>query len=213
MFTPSDLYEVFRDTFLPRRGIAPALTRRSLRICRHQACMIDLTFRSVAVLAELRLGEGAEADVTRLYLDERTLERRGLAVTAPVGARYRDGRFQWHPITFVDNLATCDLGLWFSDLAGISIPLRPHLGTQTFALPSDAPEAEAPLPDPVVSAAEMRIASAMTQADVVARRAMRRHLARIAHPDLAPEIERPALDAALGRAFGAIERGRFVIEP
>jgi hypothetical protein len=189
------------------------VTRRSLKSCRVQQTLIDLTMVDLAVLAEVPVMFGADAPYTRLCADPRSLRRDGLTVILDVGVRYTSARFSWIPVRFYDGVATCDLGLWLPALSGITITLTPHQGTMAYSLPEPTPcEAGEPTafhPDSL----EGRITAALSQADDVAKRAIRKHLARIAHPDLAPESERPARTAALTRAFSMVERGHFAIDP
>jgi hypothetical protein len=228
MFTPTDLVQAFRDEFWPVSGTNPALTRRMLKRCVQHPGILAAPGRPLVILAEIqaRFEDGSEIGSYYLYADPSTIVRNGLVAQMQVGTRFANGRIAWRTTTFFDAVAHFNLGDYLAGLEHYTITLRPFEGTQTFGVTvpvaaSEGPEVhDAPVtedaPEPVVSAlarAEERITTALQEADSVARSALRRHLAKVAHPDTVSPDERTAYDAALGKAFGAIERGHFAFEP
>ncbi len=212
MFTPHHLYDAFRDTVLPRRGQAPALTRRSLKACRVHRGLIDLSMVEIAIVAEIPTRHGPNPPYTQLFADHRRIARDGLKVQIPIGVQMGIGHYHWVPVIFHDGSATCDLGAWIMGLSGIAITITPHHGTTTFALPEGLTGADDSNIEYHPDSFEGRISSTLSRLDEIAKSAMRRDLARIAHPDIAPESERLARNAALAHAFSVIERGRFIVD-
>lgn len=234
MFTLSDLYRAFRDEFWPMSGRNPALTRRVLKGCQQHPVMFSIDTVSLAILAEVHIAraDGSEHGMVRLYADPRSLERSGLDCTLKIGTRGETGRFQWVRATFTDGVGKFYLGSFIPGYDDYAIRLCPSDGTGKFrvtltepAAPQPAPRrraapkaATAPVaaatasPDTVRARAEQRVSAALAEADSVARAAVRRHLAKAAHPDTVPAEERIAFSEALGAAFGKIDEGRFALK-
>lgn len=229
MFTFSDLVQAFRDEFWPVAGENPALTRRTLRRCvQHPGTLAD-GGRPLIILAEIRMAteSGRSIGSHHLYADPGSIQRHGLETEIRIGARFPNGRIDWQRVSFHDHVGRFNLGRFVHGLEGYAITLRPYEGTQTFGVnvPDEAhgdvgladepasSAAEAAPAQTALARAEQHITTALAEADSVARSALRRHLAKVAHPDTVSVEDRSAYDAALGRAFGAIDRGRFAFEP
>ena len=234
MFTLSDLYRAFRDEFYPMSGRNPALTRRVLKKCHQHPVMISIETVSLAVLAEVHIAraDGSEQSIVRLYADPRSIEHSGLKATLKIGTRDERGRFRWIHATFTDGVGKFMLGSFLPGYDDYSIRLCPSEGTGRFRV--SLPEAANPEPPPrrratakpaaapastrtgsadtVRARAEQRVNAALAEADSVARAAVRRHLAKAAHPDTVPADERVAFSEALGTAFGRIDEGHFALK-
>ncbi len=139
-----------------------------------------------------------------------------------VGIRDETGRYRWIPVAFHDGVARLDLGRLIPGLDAWRVTLEPHCGTRSFriALPGSEPTAATPArPEPARDQhrrdgdhpAEARIRAAMQDADRIARAAVRRHVAKAAHPDQVPARDRAAYDTALQQAFSNIDTGRFAL--
>lgn len=234
MFTLSDLYRAFRDEFYPMSGRNPALTRRVLKGCQQHPVMFSIDSVSLAVLAEVHIAraDGTEHGMLRLYADPRSIERSGFACTLKIGTRDETGRFRWVRATFIDGVGKFILGSFLPGYDDYSIRLCPSDGTGQFRITLPEPAAPEPAPrrraapkpaaapkssntagvDTVRARAEQRVNAALAEADSVARAAVRRHLAKAAHPDTVPAEERTAFSEALGAAFGRIDEGRFALK-
>ncbi len=210
----ASLTRAFRPSTWAGESAHPALTKRMLRRCVSHPGAAANGWRPLAILADVhaRSSNGEAIGSYFIYADPSTLRYEGNSALISVSVRRADGGFDWKTLTFKDGVTRFNLGSLIEGFSDYRITLRPGEGTQSFGVvANDAVHPSTESPDSAASLAAERIATAMIDADTVARAALRRHLAKAAHPDTVPPEQREAFDKALRQAFERIERGRFAI--